>query len=84
MSRIRSQIKNGKFFKTIIPLKNTLLGFKKLILIFMNAMKKIQVDNNGCKYILFRIDIYFSECSLAVEIDEKGHTDRDLIFEEKR
>ena len=33
---------------------------------------------------MFRIDIYFSECSLAVEIDEKGHTDRDLIFEEKR
>ena len=50
----------------------------------MNTMKKIQVDNNQCKYILFRIDIYFSECSLAVEIDEKGHTDRDLIFEEKR
>ena len=52
----------------------------------MNAMKKKkkQVDNNGCKYILFKIDIYFSECSLAVEIDEKGHTDRDLIFEEKR
>ena len=47
-------------------------------------MKKIQIDNNGCKYILFRIDIYFSECSLAVEIDEKGHTYRDLIFEEKR
>ena len=46
--------------------------------------KKIQVDENGCKYILFRIDIYFSECFLAVEIDEKGHTDRDLIFEEKR
>ena len=50
----------------------------------MNTMKKIQADKNGCKYILFRIDIYFSECSLAVEIDEKGHTDRHLIFEEKR
>ena len=50
----------------------------------MNTMKKIQVDNNGHKYILFRIDIYFNECSVAVEIDEKGHTDRDLIFEEKR
>ena len=50
----------------------------------MNTMKKIQVDNNGCKYILFRIDIYFSECFLAVEIDEKGHTDTDLIFEEKK
>ena len=45
----------------------------------MNTMKKIQADKNGCKYILFRIDIYFSECLLAVEIDEKGH-----IFEEKR
>ena len=34
--------------------------------------------------MLFRIYIYFSECFLAVEIDEKGHTDRDIIFEEKR
>ena len=42
--------------------------------------KKIQTDENGSEYILFRTDVYF----LAVEIDEKGHTDRDLIFEEKR
>ena len=33
---------------------------------------------------MFRIDVYFTEYCLAVEIDEKGHTDRDLIFEEKR
>ena len=33
---------------------------------------------------MFRIDVYFTEYFLAVEIDEKGHTDRDLIFEEKR
>ena len=33
---------------------------------------------------MFRIDIYFTEYFLAVEIDEKGHTDRDLIFEQKR
>ena len=46
--------------------------------------KKMQVDENGRKYILFKIDIYFIEYLLAVEIDEKGHTDRDLIFEEKR
>ena len=46
--------------------------------------EKIQTDKNDCKYILFRIDIYFTEYFLAVEIDEKGHTDRDLIFEEKR
>ena len=35
-------------------------------------------------YILFRIDVNFFEYLLAVEIDEKGHTDRDLTFEEKR
>ena len=46
--------------------------------------KKIQVDNNDLQYILFRIDVYFTTYSLAAEIDEKGHTDRDLIFEERR
>ena len=57
----------------------------KLILIFMSITeKKIQTDKNGSEYISFRIDVYLTECCLAVEIDEKGHTDRDLIFEEKR
>ena len=51
----------------------------------MNIMKKkIQADENGCKYILSRIDIFFSQYFLAIEIDEKGHTDRYIIFEEKR
>ena len=48
-----------------------------------NYKKRIQVDNNGQQYILFRIDIYFTKYCLAVEIDEKGHTDRDLEFEKK-
>ena len=34
--------------------------------------------------MLFRIDVYFTEYFLAVGIDEKGNTDRDLIFEEKK
>ena len=34
--------------------------------------------------MLFRTDIYFREWFLAGEIDEKEHTDRDIIFEEKR
>ena len=50
----------------------------------MNIMKKIQVDKNGYKYILFRIDVYFNKFLLVVEIDEKDHTNRDSIFEEKR
>ena len=33
---------------------------------------------------MFKIDIYFTKYCLVIEIDEKDHTDRDLIFEEKR
>ena len=33
---------------------------------------------------MFSIHIYFTEYCLAVEIDEKGHIDRDLILEDKR
>ena len=49
-----------------------------------NYKKRLQVNKNGQQYILFRIYIYFTKYCLAIEIDEKGHTDRDLIFEEKR
>ena len=33
---------------------------------------------------MLRFDICFSECFLAVEIGEKGHNNRDILFEEKR
>ena len=33
--------------------------------------KDIEVDDNKRKYTLFKIAIYFSEYSLAVEIDKK-------------
>ena len=46
--------------------------------------EKIQVDTNGCEWILFRPDVYFTEYLLAVKTDEKKHVDRDPIFEEKR
>ena len=49
-----------------------------------NYKKRIQVDKNGQQYILFRINIYFTKYCLVIEIEGKGHTDRDLIFEEKR
>ena len=65
-------------------LKNILLSFVKVILIFMSiTKKKKQVDKNGCEYILFRINVYFTEYLLAVEID-KSFFGRYLIFEEKR
>ena len=46
--------------------------------------EKIKVDKNEHEYILFRIDVYFTEYFLAVEIDEQNHEGRDLIFEKKR
>ena len=55
-----------------------------MFFILVKIIKKIQVDNNGQQYILFRIDIYFTKYSLAVEIDEKGHTNRDFEFEKKK
>ena len=45
----------------------------------MSTIKKIQTDKNDREYILFWIDAYFIEYFLAVEIDEKGHTDRDAL-----
>ena len=52
--------------------------------LYEHYRKKIQVNENRCKYIVFTIDVYFTEYLLAVEIDEKDHTERDIIFEEKR
>ena len=57
----------------------------------MNTTKKIKETNkqktthkNVCNYVLFRTDVYFAEYPLVVEIDEKGHIGRDLIFEKKK
>ena len=36
------------------------------------------------KTYYFRINVYFTEYLLAIEIDEKGHKGRNLILEEKR
>ena len=46
--------------------------------------KEKQVGQNGRKYILFRIDVYFTKYLIDIEIEEKVHTDRDLILEGKR
>ena len=34
--------------------------------------EKIQVDKNGCEYILYRIDVYFTKYLLAVKIMKKA------------
>ena len=76
--------KYEKSFKKHYPIEEYSVRIYEIELYFYKHCEKKQVDKNGCKYILFRIDVYFCEFLLAVEIDEKGHTDRDLIFEKKR
>ena len=46
--------------------------------------EKMKVDKNECEYILIKIDLYFTEYFLAVEIDKQNHESRDLISEKKR
>ena len=93
ISKLKLKSKICKIFKTHNPLEEySVRIYKTDPYFYEHYERKIQVDNNGHKYMLFRIDIYFSEYSLfifsiysfSVEIDEKGHTDRDFIFEEKR
>ena len=64
-------------------LKNILLEFIKLIFFNEHHKEKIKVDKNGCEYILFRIDVYFTEHFLAVEIDEQNRESRELILRKK-
>ena len=81
---VKSKI--GKIFKKHNPIEEYSVRIYKIDRYFYKhyEKKKIQVDKNGCQYILFRIDVYFNKFLLAVETDEKGQTERDLIFEEKR
>ena len=45
--------------------------------------EEIKIDKNLRKHILFRIDVYFTQYFLVVEIDDQNHEGRELIFEEK-
>ena len=51
---------------------------------YEHQTEKIKADKNSREYILFRIDVYFTEYFLAVEIDQQNHEGRELNFEKKR
>ena len=85
VSRARSQIKIGNIFVKEKLLEEYSVKIYKIHPYFCEHYEeKMQVDKNGYKYILFRIDVYFTEYLLTIEIDEKKHVRKDLIFEEKR
>ena len=79
-----TQSKITKFFKKHNPLENYFVKIYDPDSYFHeNHKERIHIDDDGVEYIVFKIDIYFSEFLLAVEID-KNLTDRHIIFEEKR
>ena len=58
--------KTGKIFKNYNPLEEYSVRIYEIDPYFYEHYEeKIQVDKNGCKYILFRTDIYFRECFLV-------------------
>ena len=71
------------FVNEDIPEKYSIKIYEIDLYFSENYKKRIQVDKNGQQYILFRIDIYFTKYCLAIEIDQKGHTDRDLFLKKK-
>ena len=68
---VRSTI--SKIFKTHNPLLKYSVRIYKIDPYFDERFEEIiQIDDSKGKYILFKIDIYFSESSLAAEIDKKN------------
>ena len=85
ISKLKLKSKICKIFKTHNPLEEYAVRIYKIDPYFYEHYeRKIQVDNNGRKYMLFKSDIYFSEYYLAAKIDEKEDTDIYLIFEGKK
>ena len=65
--------------------KNILLRFMKLIFIFMGITeKKYKLMKMGINLYYVKLMFFFTKYLLALEINEKGHTDKGFIFEEKR
>ena len=85
MFRTRSQIKSRKRICKRKILDEYSVKIYKIGPYFCEYYKeKIQVDKNGCEYILFRIDVYFTEYLLAVDIDEKKNMLAETLFLRKK
>ena len=69
-TEVKSKI--NKIFKNHNPFEEYLVKIYNIEPYFYEQYgKHIEVDDNKRKYTLFKIAIYFSEYSLAVEINKK-------------
>ena len=80
-----AQSKIMKIFKKYNPLENYFVKIQVPDSYFLeNYKEKIWFYKDGVEFIIFKIDVYFDKFSLAIDIDTKCLTNRELIFEEKR
>ena len=85
MSIISSQIENGKvLYEWKNPWRIFCYDLWNWSFFYEHYREKIKVDKNWHEYILFTIEVYFSEYFLATEIDKQNHGGREPIFEKKR
>ena len=76
--------KTGKKFTIQKMLEEYFIKIYKIDTYFYkNYKEKLKIDKNGQECMLFSL-IIFSKYNLVAEVDEKRHTDRDLIFQKKR
>ena len=47
-------------------------------------MSSFEGENMQTQYKVFKFDLYFHDCKLAIEIDENGHSNRTIDYEIKR
>ena len=47
-------------------------------------MSSFEGENMQTQDKVFKFDLYFHDCKLAIEIDENGHSDRTIDYEIKR
>ena len=78
-SKIRKMFAKGKMFEEYCVKIYEIEAY-----FYKHYAEKIKVYKNRHEYLKFGIGVYCSKYDLAVEVDEKGHADSDLIFEKKR
>ena len=75
-----------KNFRPLLQFKENDIYESKESSVLKSIMDIFEGENMETQYsvLKYKIDLYFHEYKLAVEVDEKGHKDRNSEYETKR
>ena len=78
--------KQRKNSRTLLGLKEHDIFLTKEQSVIKSIMKTFKKHNIQTQYsvLMYKIDVYFPDHKLAIEIDEKGHTDRNKRRKKER